>query len=89
MYADQITEAVPKLFDLLSQGSGWVVDPETDRQVWGATARLATRRQLTLCDAAYSELALRRGLPLATRDKDLRRAAKGENVELLGVWIGD
>jgi predicted nucleic acid-binding protein len=61
------------------------VDPETDRQAWGATARLATRRQLTLYDAAYLELALRRGLPLATLDRDLRAAAKAERVQLLGV----
>jgi len=61
------------------------VDPETDRQAWGASARLATRRQLTLYDAAYLELALRRGLPLATLDRDLRAAAKAERVQLLGV----
>jgi len=55
------------------------VDPETDRQAWGATARLAGRHRLTLYDdAAYLELALRRGLPLATLDRDLRAAAGGE-----------
>lgn len=48
------------------------VDPETDRQVWGETLRCAERHNLTLYDAAYLELALRRNLPLATLDKDLR-----------------
>src|SRR5271169_5988637 len=51
------------------------VDPETSRHAWGATARLAARHRLTSYDAAYLELALRRGLPLATLDKNLRAAA--------------
>lgn len=61
------------------------VDPETDRQAWGATAKLASRHQLTLYDAAYLELARRRCLPLATLDRDLRAAAIREDVELLGL----
>lgn len=60
-------------------------DPETDRHAWGATARLAERHRLTLYDAAYLELALRRELPLATLDRDLRAAALAENIQLLGV----
>ncbi len=61
------------------------LDPETDQQAWGATARLAQCHRLTLYDAAYLELALRRGLPLATLDHDLRAAAKAENVPMLGA----
>lgn len=61
------------------------VDGETDLQAWGATLWLAERHRLTLYDAAYLELALRRSLPLATLDADLRRAARGEKVELLGI----
>jgi predicted nucleic acid-binding protein len=61
------------------------VDPETDRQAWGATMQLAHRRRLTLYDAAYLELAQRRGLPLATLDGDLRTAAFAEGVHLLGM----
>jgi predicted nucleic acid-binding protein len=61
------------------------VDPETHRQAWGVTSRLAERHQLTLYDAAYLELALRRGLPLATLDDDLGRAAANEGVQLLGA----
>ena len=60
------------------------VDTETDQQAWHATLRLAERHQLTLYDAAYLELALRRDLPLATLDEDLRRAARAEKVKLLG-----
>ncbi len=61
------------------------VDPETHRQAWGTTSRLAERHGLTLYDAAYLELALRRGLPLATLDEDLRAAAASDGVELLGM----
>ena len=61
------------------------VDPETDRQAWGATAKLAARHRLTLYDAAYLELARRRCLPLATLDSELRTAATAEDVALLGL----
>jgi predicted nucleic acid-binding protein len=60
------------------------LDPETDRQAWGATVQLAARHRLTLYDAAYLELALRRGLPLATIDRELRSAASAEGVVILG-----
>jgi predicted nucleic acid-binding protein len=60
-------------------------DVETDRQAWGATLILAARHKLTLYDAAYLEAALRRGLPLATLDGELRRAAAAEGVALFGM----
>jgi predicted nucleic acid-binding protein len=60
------------------------VDAEKDQHSWGATLHLAERHQLTLYDAAYLELALRRDLPLATLDEDLRQAANTEKVRLLG-----
>ena len=60
------------------------VDPHTNDRAWGATVRLAERHRLTVYDAAYLELALRRGLPLATLDRELRVAATAENVALLG-----
>jgi len=60
------------------------VDTETDRQAWGATLQLSDRHRLTLYDAAYLELALRRGLPLASLDAELRRAAQAEGVAVVG-----
>ena len=56
------------------------VDPQTDQQAWSATLRLAERHRLTLYDAAYLELALRRGLPLATLDDKLKAAADAAGV---------
>ena len=61
------------------------VDQETHQQAWGTTVRLAERRGLTVYDAAYLELAMRRGLPLATLDEELRAAAVSEGVQLLGA----
>lgn len=59
-------------------------DPETDRHAWGLTKEIAASHRLTLYNAAYLELALRRELPLATLDIDLRNAAAAEKVNLLG-----
>jgi predicted nucleic acid-binding protein len=61
------------------------LDQDTAAHAWGATLRLAERHRLTIYDAAYLELAKRRDLPLATLDAELRAAAKGEKVTLLGV----
>ena len=61
------------------------IDRGTNRQAWSATLRLSDRFGLTPYDAAYLELALRRGLPLATLDGDLMRAAQSENVPLVGT----
>ncbi len=61
------------------------IDPETHHQAWTGTLQLAARHGLTLYDAAYLELALRRRLPLATLDRELRAAADVRGVELLGA----
>lgn len=60
------------------------VDPSTDHHAWHSTVELADIHNLTLYDAAYLELALRRGLPLASLDRDLRTAATAEGLTLLG-----
>jgi hypothetical protein len=48
-------------------------DRETDRRAWSSILRLAVEHRLTLYDAAYLELAARRGLALATLDGDTAR----------------
>lgn len=50
------------------------VDGETTSLAWTKTLGLAESFGLTVYDAAYLELALRRGLPLATLDAALKRA---------------
>jgi len=44
---------------------------------------LARTHTLTPYDAAYLDLAVRRQMPLATRDRDLERAARTCGVELI------
>ena len=46
---------------------------------------LARERKLTVYDAAYLELAKREGLPLATLDRALEKAAIAEGVALFGA----
>ena len=58
-------------------------DAETADHAWGHSSRLAARHGLSVYDAAYLELALRRGLPLATLDRKLKAAAQGEAVVIL------
>lgn len=43
---------------------------------------VAMRHELSSYDAAYLELAVRHGLPIATRDVDLKRAAVAAGVDL-------
>jgi len=50
-------------------------DQETAPRAWSDTIGLARDYGLTLYDAAYLELARRRGVPLATFDAALLRAA--------------
>ena len=59
-------------------------DLHTDSNAWGETLHLADRCGLRVYDAAYLELAIRRRLPLATLDDQLRSGASGCGVELLG-----
>lgn len=59
------------------------LDMETARQAWTGAADLAARYGLSVYDASYLEVALRRGLPLATTDRALRSAAGASGVALL------
>lgn len=59
------------------------VDDQTNSHAWTTTLGLARHHGLTVYDAAYLELAIRLGLPLATLDAQLRAAAKSAGVALL------
>lgn len=60
------------------------LDEDSLHHAWTVTIDLAARYNLTVYDAAYLELALRRQLPLATLDKALAKAARAEGVEMIG-----
>jgi predicted nucleic acid-binding protein len=53
-------------------------------QALGDVLSMARAAGLSAYDAAYLDLALRRGLPLATADEFLARAAQATGVELVG-----
>ena len=57
------------------------VDAATFAHALSDTLQLARRYKLSSYDASYLELALRLGLPLATLDEDLQRAAKKAGVK--------
>ena len=59
-------------------------DSHTDTHAWAETLQLADRFRLTMYDAAYLELAHRRGVPLATLDEDLSAAALALGLRVLG-----
>lgn len=60
-----------------------VLDHEASRLALNQLSRLADEHTLTIYDAAYLELAIRRKLPLASRDSTLNRAAQRCGVEVL------
>lgn len=59
------------------------VDEETIPIAWTRTLGLAETYGLTAYDAAYLELTLRKGLPLASLDKALRKACSKAGGKLL------
>lgn len=61
------------------------LDAETSSHMWGETVTLAATHRLGVTRAAYLELAQRRGLPLATLDRDLAVAAEAGGVRLMGL----
>ena len=60
-------------------------DPDTARYAWAEIVSLADRHRLTIYDATYLELAHRRGLPLATLDRDLAKAARAIGIDVLAL----
>lgn len=79
-----VTEARSGAFLALLEDVDINVDAATFVQALSGTLQLARRYKLSAYDASYLELALRRGLPLATLDEDLQKAAKKAGVKKFG-----
>ena len=60
----------------------FTVDEDDARNAFGRTSALAVQYGLSVYDAAYLELALRRKLPLGTRDGALRNAVERSGIPL-------
>ena len=58
------------------------VDPLTADQSFSRILALSRIYKLSSYDAAYLELSIREGVPLATLDKDLRKAARKAGTQL-------
>ena len=52
-------------------------------RIRGPVVGVARKHRLTIYDAVYLDLALHHALPLATRDTDLRKAARSAGVSLI------
>ncbi len=61
------------------------VDASRPATAFGQILSVARQEQLTEYDAAYLELALREGLPLATLDRALRHAASSAGIQLVTI----
>jgi predicted nucleic acid-binding protein len=61
----------------------FIVDDEAPRCAFGKTSELAEKHGLTVYDAHYLEVALRRKLPLGSRDDALRQAARRCGVKVV------
>ncbi len=71
----RITAAETVRFLSLLQQLPIAVEGETASRVFGEILALAREQRLSTYDAAYLDLAMRAGLPLATQDAALRQAA--------------
>jgi predicted nucleic acid-binding protein len=79
------TLAAPKADEFIAELKALriVADAESAARVFSDVHRLALDHRLTSYDAAYLELALRHGLPLATLDDELIRASRVAGVMVL------
>jgi predicted nucleic acid-binding protein len=81
----RVTEnRVEQFLDVLSQ-LPFHIDPVSMKRAVYDIRVLAQAHRLTSYDASYLELALRLGLPLASLDDDLKKAALASGVRLVST----
>jgi predicted nucleic acid-binding protein len=69
----------------LAQSETAPIDIDNEVPAEEAVFQSAYNHRLSFYDACYLELAIRNGVPLATLDKSLARAAMAAGVPLIGV----
>jgi predicted nucleic acid-binding protein len=79
----RITRELVAEFLAIIAGLSIRVDAEADYRAHGPVLSLARAHQLTVYDALYLDVAVRRQLPLATRDRALVNAARATMVPLI------
>ena len=79
----RITQANSRQFIALLEILVVIIDEETPSRAIGGVLDLARAERLTAYDAAYLELAMQLGIPLASKDADLCDAAERLGVSVL------
>ncbi len=72
---------IPRFLEILNS-LPIVVDDQTAKNAFGDVLTLARTHRLTAYDAAYLELALRKGCPLASFDAPLNETAVGLGIAM-------
>lgn len=78
----RISQPDAALFLEQLQSLNVVVEEGSRSRIFSAVLPIAREYHLSVYDASYLELALRRGLTLATLDHDLKKAAKALKIPL-------
>lgn len=76
----RIDPAASRRFTRLLLALPIVIDPVARSRVFDVTNALARKHDLTSYEAAYLELAMRLGVPMATLDGPLEEAARREGI---------
>ncbi|HUB27962.1 MAG TPA: type II toxin-antitoxin system VapC family toxin [Tepidisphaeraceae bacterium] len=79
----RITVAERRQFLSMLESASVTVDAPSMATIFNDVLAIAQSHRLTAYDASYLELAMRLGLPLATLDKDLHKAARAAGLRLL------
>jgi len=80
----RLTEAEVSHVLTVSQSLPISIEQEPPERVWAEILQLARAYSLTTYDASYLDLAMRSGLPIATQDQSIVKAARKCGVELFG-----
>ncbi|RUL84020.1 type II toxin-antitoxin system VapC family toxin [Tautonia sociabilis] len=81
----RISQADTATFIGLLEGLPILIDGETSEHAMRASLDLARAQNLSVYDASYLELAMRRGLPIATLDGKLKAAAAAVGVAIYAL----
>ena len=80
-----VREAQSEAFLEMLESVAISADSATFSKALSDTLQIARRYRLSAYDASYLELAMREGLPLATLDEDLQKAANKAGVKRFAV----
>ena len=78
----RITEAQGRRFAQLLESLPICISDSDLNSLWSSAVVVAREHGLSVYDGTYLDLAMREGIPLATRDIALRKAAKKAGVEI-------